>query len=327
MKISTTSSNEILVQFTGRLRPFRLRQYHCNNPDCPYNEVALEFVEVEKDGSVVSNPIRFFCKLDLQTWQERRDTKRSEQISALVDEFLRDLSDEMKAMLREKRERRRQRSRKLASFTMPVEEIAEGRLVSFSEIMSDEKGSYDGFPAFGFKFVHEGQTYLIDDLYCPNPKCKCNEVYLRFLIYREETTGPIPSEIFVARLSFRNRLEFIEPPKCSESQARELVYQWQQSEPDVLDNLRWWYKEVRKATKRILQSNRKSSANRIQDIARPSHAIPISNWDTGFSNDFKVGRNALCPCGSGKKYKEMLRPRPESWYWQLASYGVFPFSR
>jgi hypothetical protein len=305
MEIVTTSSDEILVQFTGHLRPFRLRQYHCDNPDCPCNEVTLEFVEVEKDGCAISSPIRFFFSLNLETWQKQNDMKHSEQINALVDEFLNDLSDEMKARFQEERESTRQLYRKLATFTMPVEEINEGRLVSFSEVLSD-KADYDGWPAYGFKFASEGQVYLINDLYCPNPRCKCNKVNLMFLAYSEKPEESAAlSEVFLAELSFDGKkLNFPELTRCSESQARKLVREWQQAEPDVLDRIKWRYKAIRKAAKRILKNNRKSIPTRIQTIAAPSQTIPISNLETDFSNNFKVGRNDLCPCGSGQKYKK-----------------------
>jgi hypothetical protein len=306
MEISTTSNDEIIVKFTGHLRPFQLIQRYCNNPDCPCNQVSLEFIEVEKDGSAVPNQIRFSFGLDLGTWQVCEDTKDIKQTNALVDEFLHDLSDEMKAMFQKKRETIKQRNRKLANFTMPVEDIKCGRLISFSEIMSDRKGDYDGFPAYGFQFAHEGQTYLIDDLYCPNPKCKCNEVHLMFLNYSKRTgETATATEIFLAELSFDGKKrEFPELVKFSESQAEELVRLWLHTEPDILDDLKQRYKEVKKITKRILKNNRKSPSSRIQAIPSPSKAIPIINSDTGFTKDFKLGRNTPCPCGSGKKYKK-----------------------
>ncbi len=321
MKALTASIDSIIVQFKGHLRPFQVIPYQCDNPDCPCKGVTLEFTEVEDDGSVVSMPIYFRFVLDLETWQKRKDTNHNEQINALINEFVHDLSDEMKAMFIDGYEQKKEWQRKFANFTMPAEDIRQSRLISLSEVMSDKK-DYDGVPRYGFKFTSQDQTYYIDDLYCPNPKCGCKEVYLMFLKHSEKTDGKSTlAEAFLAALSLDGKkLTFLELCEYSESQATALVHHWQQTEPDALDMFKHRYMDIRKAAKRILKNSRTSpkrdkiAASFDAESQRGTGFLSVMNMaetlmppvssNKDFLTNLKTGRNAPCPCGSGKKYKK-----------------------
>ena len=53
--------------------------------------------------------------------------------------------------------------------------ILDGKMVSYSEIF----GGHDLLDKFSFKF-NETEKWFIDDQYCSNPKCPCNEAVLTF---------------------------------------------------------------------------------------------------------------------------------------------------
>jgi len=306
MNVLEIPKSELVVQFEGHLRPFRLRQYHCNNPDCDCNDATLEFTEAEKNGSGIRNPISFRFRLNLEKWQKSDSKTYDEPITALIEEFVRDLSAETKAYFLKYRDSWKNYNKKLANFTMPTEDIRQGILISFSEVMSD--GEYDGFPAFGYKFDYEGQTHFFDDLYCPNPKCDCNTVHL--IVLNEDVKSDnktILSQKFHAQISLNDKgIEVEDLRKCSQIQAQAIIYQWLQTEPNALKVCKGRYKEIRKITKKILKANSVPHES-IKTAAAPLPAAGIARSvlpNKGFSSAFKIGRNDLCPCGSGKKYKK-----------------------
>jgi hypothetical protein len=293
------------VRFSVHLRPFKLRDYYCKNLGCPCNDVTVELVEVEEDGRSVSNPICFRFKINVETWQRESTAAFSEPIAALIDEFMRDCPNDLKIGFMDELEHRRKTHRKLAEFTMPAEDIRSGILVSYSEVMSDEY-PFSGFPAYGHKFIEQGQTFYIDDRYCPNPECECGTVHLVFLRSSQEGQTVTLSEYFLAILSLDGKkLEMSNRLKCERSEADNLVRQWLREQPDVLNEFRWRYKEVRKASRRILKRSGKFFAIRppapqiVPVGVRPidssmNYGLPVSG----------VGRNDPCPCKSGKKYKK-----------------------
>lgn len=189
----------------------------------------------------------------MESWHENDIPDRGELVSHFAEEFLRNLTEDRKSLYRRRLEGIRRRARGLAHFTIPSDEIRQGRLISFSEIMHTAEEIRLGYTGISCRFVHEGRTYCVDDLYCPNPSCKCDEVILVFLEYRE--TGPdtlTASEVFVARLTFKNKFEIVKTCACSMSQARKLFSEWRASYPDFLDEAKRRYRDVQKVGERIL---------------------------------------------------------------------------
>jgi hypothetical protein len=326
MNILNNRITDLRIQFKGHLRPFKVTTYLCDSSDCPCTNATLEFTEIEVDGSAVARPIHFSFDVDIITWQKRENTNHSEQINALIDEFLHNIPDETKVLFKQARDQRAERKHKLATFSMPAEDIRKGILVSFSEIMANPD-DYNGFPAHGFTFTAHDQTYYIDDLYCSNPKCDCKNVNLCFLKSNPAPDGKITlTEAFFATLSLGGRnLTFSRLGDYSQSQAYNMVCQWLKNSPDVIPVFRPRYKDIRKATKRILKTSRNSSKNtntppplfvRItnKSISQPTkieadRLLSATSPNKTSAPVGKVGRNDPCPCGSGKKYKKCCANR------------------
>ena len=120
-----------VIRLSARYHYFAMADSYCTTPDCPCRVVNLEFVETDRNGVTVSEPIRFSLDLNIDTWCEDTESERSDRtdvVSRLVEDFLANLSDEMKATLRERHEKLKSRAKALASFTMPVEEVMQGIL-------------------------------------------------------------------------------------------------------------------------------------------------------------------------------------------------------
>ncbi len=330
MPMGDTSVNagREVIRLSADYHYFAMTESYCTTPDCPCRIVNLEFMETNRDGAAIPDPIRFSLYLNIDTWREdtlSERTKLSDLASRLVEDFLANLSDEMKTTFRERHEKLMSRARALASFTMPVEEVTQGILVPFSDIFRTPEEIASGTRRPSFSFTYEGQTYLVEDFYCANPRCRCNKASLLFLRYGEDgDDSEVAPELFRATLPFGRQLEIDELICCSESHAASLAGQWQAAYPNVLNELKRRYNEVKKIGKRIIRKGRRpagqhSAVDRAASAAstqtssglRSTSRAPLPGWSEGLPirAGEKVGPNTLCPCGSGKKYKKCCMKR------------------
>lgn len=265
-----------LVKFDSHGNPFLMVESCCRNPECDCNEVALEFIETDESVSPLADPMRFCIYLNIRTWQENRRQERQESTQRLVDEFISGLTDEMKKRFKGNYERVKEKARNGARFEMPVEDICRGRMVRYSDVFGEVLES-------GFEFEFEGKTYIVDDQYCTNPGCKCEQVVLVFLdVCRETETA---SEVFGGRLYFRKGLTIEDNPGCTKEEAGRTFDAWQKSNPDAIHILKDRCVEMKEVGQRLI----------AEDEARETTRSPRRE---------KIGRNDPCPCGSGKKYKK-----------------------
>ena len=133
-----------LVRFSSHGRPFFMFVNHCQNPDCDCNETVLAFNEIDETGAQIANPISFDISLDHFTWQEKRKIKRPKKIQSLVDEFVSDLSDEMKSEFKANYNNTKAESRNIAKFEMPVKDVYSGKMVSYADVFSDDVSILSG---------------------------------------------------------------------------------------------------------------------------------------------------------------------------------------
>jgi hypothetical protein len=304
-ELTNSKGHDLLVQFSGHLRPFLLKRYICDQLDCLSGILTVEMIEAEPNGRPLAKPIRFSFEVNLETWQADCKSSYSEQILALIDEFMQDCPDQLRQEISDVHEQRKEMQRKLAEFTFPAQEIREGILISFSEVMTDES-RYKGFPEYGHKWQNQERTFYIDDLYCPNPECDCRDVYLSILEGQDEDCKLVLSQSILGQLSLDGKkLEIKESRSCSKSRAKEAVRQWLQETPNALKRFKWRYDQIRKAAKRILKKSQK-----IPIIVKSSNPpVPAYNYPVPIVKDAvsslgAVGRNDPCPCGSGRKYKK-----------------------
>jgi len=304
-ELTPPTSETLLVQFSGHLRPFLLRQYACDNPDCLCGRLTVEMIESEPDGRPVAKPIRFSFEVDLEPWQADCQSSYPAPIRAMIDEFMRDCSAQLRQDISDVHEQRKNMQRKLAEFTFPAREIREGVLISFSEVMTDQP-RHSGFPQYGHQWQNQERTYYIDDLYCGNPACDCRDVCLSFLEGHDKDGVTVFSPSFIALLSLDGKtLDIQKSRSCSKSQAKEAVRQWLQETPNALKLFKWRYGQIRKAAKRILKNSKT-----IPILQRSTEASgSFGNSPAAMAQDVvasrrAVGRNDPCPCGSGKKYKK-----------------------
>src|SRR5207249_838683 len=164
---------------------------------------------------------------------------------------------------------------------------------------------FDIFPfARRLEFTHEQETWVIDDQYCCNPKCPCQEAVLSFIRppqgaergplrptlsisyrYRDGKVSRLDAEKN-ARYSEQGLLELLKKARAnSESKSARAFF-----EQGLLELL----KKARADLDSLL-AKRQSLLRRLCGRGLKTQTIQ--------SPTPKIGRNDPCPCGSGKKWK------------------------
>ena len=140
---------------------------------------------------------------------------------------------------------------------------------------------FDIFPfARRLEFTHEQETWVIDDQYCCNPKCPCQEAVLSFIRPPQGAErGPLRPTLSI---SYRYR-----DGKVSRLDAEKNA---RYSEQGLLELL----KKARADLDSLL-AKRQSLLRRLCGRGLKTQTIQ--------SPTPKIGRNDPCPCGSGKKWK------------------------
>ncbi len=127
--------------------------------------------------------------------------------------------------------------------------------------------------------VVDGRRYLVDERYCCSPACSCGDVLLDFVDLEDENDSAATPQMYVSMSAWRPGTEEGEPLSS------DLVPYWQA------------YSALPGVKKRLSERRRK-----LRRIGRELYrdfedSPPVAQAKT------KLGRNAPCPCGSGKKYK------------------------
>jgi len=138
----------------------------------------------------------------------------------------------------------------------------------------------DIFPHSEIKsVVKDGVTYELLEEYCKNANCECNLVHLHIFIDQK----------------------FVEH------------FEYNYIDKSVSDNSKIWIIEQLREQYEGLNLIFHSSHLKVkclysnEMIKLNEHVLDIIDEEypnTPFLKDKKIGRNALCPCGSGKKYKK-----------------------
>jgi len=243
-----------LVRFDSYRNPFVMLERSCTNPGCNCNEVSLSFTEIENSGKPIPDPTWFSFCLDLNTWKEKRIPERSKISQGFVDEFINNLTDEMKTRFKKDYASSKQRVRNAARFKMPIDEIEKGTLVSYMNVFGNTGSILTGGKEAGFGFENKGKEHFIDDLYCINPRCKCETVQLVFLTYDEEKNALI--DLFLGIFSFKKGFTVDEEDIfCTKKEALKIFADWKKSEPENIGLLKHRYEEMKAIGQRILSED------------------------------------------------------------------------
>jgi hypothetical protein len=276
-----------LVRFSSHERPFFMFENHCQNPDCDCNETILAFNEIDEMGAQIANSITFDISLDHVTWQEKRKIKRPKKVQSLVDEFVSDLSDEMKSEFKANYNNTKAESRNIAKFEMPVEDVYAGKVVSYAAVFGEDGSILSGGTGVSFLVEYDGQKLFVDDQYCIDPLCECDAVRLVFLKINEGTR--IAYDLFTIRVPFKNEIEIDDKlTRYTKEDIKKIYDHWLKSDPEIMDIFETRYRKMKRVGQSLVER----------------HPSKKTHKHTAGVEQKKIGRNDPCPCGSGKKYKK-----------------------
>ena len=265
LDLDTDDSNKILVSDpeTGlHLKAFPL---FCNNSDCSFLQFSFE-----ENGERLK-PGKFSITVDTDSWQEHSPPSRPERVTQIVDSFLSLMPEHARAVFQSSLDRK-YASKRLAEHHFSREELQEGLLVSYLDIITKDGSLCNGGWNYEYHLHHMETEYLVVDSYCPNPKCECLEVTLDFF----ELDPVSVTECLSVRVGFDGF------PTHQEHASAGFIGALRAQYPDFPMTLKSRYREIKKVAVRSLAQYRKEDRQILKDCTAR-----------------KVGRNDRCPCGSG----------------------------
>jgi hypothetical protein len=287
-----------LVSFSSRRHPFAVRAEPCLDLDCHCGEADITLTEVVLDGSPLPQPLSFSFRVDLSKFVEVRPPRRSPNVEALVREFLARFPESRIKELVDDSNFQRTRKRRLSESRI---QGSIGDLLVYSEVIRPSGGIRQSGRNDGYFYVHQGRELLLEDQYCPNPACDCDEVVIEFW---ERTKQARPEyridvrRLLMARIGFDGKLHEIKQDRESPELGKELVRTWLSECRYQLDEFRRRYGEMKEVGKRSFPTS---------VPARPaslSERAPVLSASLPSVADYtRSGRNDPCPCGSGLKFK------------------------
>jgi hypothetical protein len=272
------------VRFADHDVPFELTTAVCDNPDCDCREIYLRLREL--DGK---DPLAFELTVNVDSWEEQRVPHREARISRWASEFLEELSKEDKRFLYLFYDDKFAKKR-LQECTLHRADVLNGALVSYAGIISEDKSFYDGGTTCISRFEHEGTEYAMDALYCPNPDCRCHEaclLFIRLIPARPGQAAATSEECLRAILKFDGSWRIQERWNIPLLEAQRLLNGWLEGHPGMIERFKEEYRAIKAIGRRSLQSSSPSPRSTQRRVVQTK----------------KIGRNAPCSCGSGKKYK------------------------
>ncbi|GAA0591993.1 hypothetical protein GCM10009001_05180 [Virgibacillus siamensis] len=160
------------------------------------------------------------------------------------------------------------------------------RIVNPADILRGETCSYiDVFGDSQILAIADNQNsavqYYVVDMYCMNPACKCDDVFIQF-IKNEERVNYVRADFTVLFSLRTKKYEIKEIAGVSEQEVNDVVMKEVRKDNEMVNMLKQRYKKMKEVGRYVLQGEN-NMADREED---------------------KPNRNDACTCGSGKKYKK-----------------------
>lgn len=285
--------------FTATL-DFEITPLVCREPECDCRTMELVFHAGPGAGEGASPekpPATFSVTVDIGTWQEISRRASVEEHHRILDQYLAGLDPACKALLGDVYrglKRRELLERRLGTHRFSPEQMASGDLISYNEVCQELVPLPGGGIQVSFSTSFADRTLVVDDFYCPQPNCDCAESLLSVSEHRREGGADQLHPLFAARTDFEGNylLELRPDAELDLDEATQMTDALLRDNPDLLPKIRLRYETIKKIGGRSVP---KPAALPPTAPARPTAEKATKT---------KPGRNAPCPCGSGKKYKK-----------------------
>lgn len=267
-------------------KPVALVDYYCTNPGCDCKDVLLElcdFTPSQKfDNTVEEASLKrlasFYVNTQDWTLHGMEMLVKNRPIEPYLRDFSKSLTKDARVLLRRRLQEAKAYARDGAP-NLPALAYQPGQCVPFVEIYPEHTPNQ-------FQFQHMGTQYLVDDQYCIDPACTCNEAVLTYVSLTHD--DGVNSHRFVLRLSLATGTYTVEQANgYSTEEMRQIHNAYMAHIHRNLGLFRRRYAKM-KAYGRTQIPAASKPARRSAPIVKSS----------------KIGRNDPCPCGSGKKFKK-----------------------
>ena len=293
-----------VVRFASQKYPFLVEATPCLDLDCSCSIVTLKLVEVVPPVSAPRDRLTFTLRVCLRTWVEHDPPPRSLEVESLVREFLARFPSERIEELADQFEQVRAMERRLKSLSLSG---SRDELVTYSNIIDEEGGVREGVTEYCFFFVFEGREFLVEDHYCANPQCDCQNVHLEFWERVHELhpqRGINIRQRLMATFTLAGELKEIRFSQESDSTTKYLLVAWNRRCSVHFSECRRRYDQIKAAGKRSFPPTPKPRIPVVID----KEAAPKKRTLRVESKQ-QVRRNDPCPCGSGLKFKRCCARR------------------
>jgi len=273
-KDKKNKENMIVVKFNNGIMVVVVDLY-CINPNCNCVEVVLDFIEIDENKNFKCR--LFSIYLSTETWQVSKKNIENKVVNCeeLIEEFVNDLDEGLKRTLKKR--------------VQEANAYGEENPLEWFDELGLEDGSCFGYSeVFGerdvekFSFECEGTKYFVDDQYCTNPECKCNEVVLNFIDIIDDRETQ--ESKFAIRMPFGTGNYKIEYSNVGKDEMKQIIKCFKEHINNDFGLMKTRYIQMKEFGEKLIKRKKQN-----RDIQRITSS--------------KIGRNELCPCGSGKKYK------------------------
>jgi hypothetical protein len=147
-----------------------------------------------------------------------------------------------------------------------IQSYKPGKMIAYNKIFGSLKK---------ITYSFNGKNYEVVDSYCVNPFCECTDVFLNFYEITDPVIGNRKYPLFAFLVDYSTGI-IRETLDVSESRAYEIYTGF----------------------------NENLFKNRHEELKSETRPLILKKFKNKFVPTRKLGRNELCHCGSGKKYKK-----------------------
>lgn len=250
---------------------------YCTSPFCSCTEILLDFIRVVK-GKAEERLCLVHMDITTRKITKTEFCSRENGVDAMPAEFEKGITDELYVNMVARMVQAKAYGREHPEDHITPEMLSERTCYNYDEIYghTDEEV---------FRFKYEGYQYAVTEAYCLIPSCHCNDVVLQFI--KINPVKEIQDVECAVRLSLKDYQYTIEHNQCSQEKVHAIVTYFLEHKKAELSVLKRHYHEMKTAGKRIMEKGK---------AGKQQNQLPETSKS--------VGRNDLCPCGSGKKYKK-----------------------
>jgi uncharacterized protein YchJ len=156
--------------------------------------------------------------------------------------------------------------------------ILEGASIGYVEVFGEKDNEV-------FRFSYNNREYFVDDQYCMNPKCKCNDAILTIFELHPHQIMQDNNPYTRVRLNLEKNKYKIEHGHSRSHANSSVVDFFVTNQREAVKLLKKRYQEMKAKGKELLSPINEAASQKTQSAA-------------------SVGRNDPCTCGSGQKYKK-----------------------